>query len=61
MILHVDKEFIMTADHLIPAILVVLLRSKVINLYSNLYYIKNFAFENDVESGELGAFGNHVF
>ena len=44
----------MTADQLIPLLLLVIIRANVLNLESNLFFMKNFTFLHDVISGEYG-------
>ena len=43
-----------TSDDLIPLTLLTLIKSQVMNLSSNLSYVKSFTFEQDVNQGESG-------
>jgi hypothetical protein len=44
----------MTADQLIPIMILMVIRGNVLHLHSNLYYLKHFSFEHDIVSGEFG-------
>jgi hypothetical protein len=44
----------MTADQLIPIMILLVIRGNVLHLHSNVYYLKQFSFEHDTVSGEFG-------
>ncbi len=48
------KHAPLSTDMLIPAMVIVVIRSHVLNLHSNLYYMRHFSFERNVEMGEYG-------
>lgn len=43
-----------TTDQLIPLILIVIIRSDILHFSTNLYYIRHFSFEHDINSGYQG-------
>jgi len=49
-----DEHVVLSADQLIPLVLLLLLRSNVLNLMSNLCYMKDFSLTIDVNYGEQG-------
>ena len=53
-LLSTQNEIVVNTDTLIPLIVLALVKSKVLFLYSNWFYIKTFTFEQDLNSGEGG-------
>lgn len=49
-----DEPVVLSADQLIPLVLLLVLRSNVLNLVSNLCYMKDFSMTIDVNHGEQG-------
>ncbi|ORX43242.1 ankyrin [Piromyces finnis] len=49
-----DEQVVLSADQLIPLVLLLVLRSNVLNLNSNLCYMKDFSMTIDVNHGEQG-------
>ncbi|ORX75779.1 ankyrin [Anaeromyces robustus] len=49
-----DEEVVLSADQLIPLVLLLVLRSNVLNLMANLCYMKDFSMTVDVNHGEQG-------
>jgi len=49
-----DEQVVLSADQLIPLVLLLVLRSNVLNLMSNLCYMKDFSMSVDVNHGEQG-------
>ncbi|KAI8902929.1 hypothetical protein BC833DRAFT_571195 [Globomyces pollinis-pini] len=45
---------LLSSDELIPLILICVIKSNVLNLYSNFEFIKRFSFEMELENGESG-------
>lgn len=48
------ENLLLTTDQVIPLLLLVIVKTGLLNLHSNLYYMQNFAFEFDFNSGEFG-------
>ncbi|KAJ3044862.1 hypothetical protein HK097_001348 [Rhizophlyctis rosea] len=52
--LRVGKGLMITSDFLIPLLVLVVIRSDLLTLHSNIHFMTNFTFEHDVVSGEYG-------
>lgn len=53
-LLSTQNEVVVNSDDLIPLLLLTLIKSKVLFLYSNWFYIKTFTFEQDLNTGQGG-------
>ena len=53
-LISTQNGMVISSDILIPLVLITLIRSKVLFLYSNWFYIKTFTFEQDLNSGQGG-------
>ncbi|KAJ3300432.1 hypothetical protein HK104_000490 [Borealophlyctis nickersoniae] len=52
--LQIGKGLMLSSDVLIPMLMLMVIRSNVLNLESNIFYMKNYVFEHDVIAGEYG-------
>ncbi|KAJ3256864.1 hypothetical protein HK103_005108 [Boothiomyces macroporosus] len=48
------KPSVISGDDLLPMIIICIIRSNVLNLESNLDYIKRFSFEKEIDQGQIG-------
>jgi ankyrin repeat protein len=53
-LISTQNGMVVNSDFLIPLLLLTLIRSKILFLYSNWFYIKTFTFEQDLNSGQSG-------
>ncbi|KAJ3410358.1 hypothetical protein HDV05_003861 [Chytridiales sp. JEL 0842] len=49
-----SSNLLLSSDVLVPLLVLMVIRSNIQNIYSSMYYIQHFSFENDVVSGEYG-------